>query len=983
MGITMNISAQNAPVVTLGTINTTASAVNVPIKAVNFTNISSCDLKILYNPAVATPVTLTMGTGMDIGGTLNVNMSIPGEIRLGWFAYPSVTLNSGSTIFNVTFDKVSFGSSNLIFDDDNSGYGCSFYNSSLQNLNDIPASTFYIPGSISFNPVPNGPITTATAVTANVGATINVPVTVTGFNNIGAVSLMLNYDPTVISFNSATNTGGFPGLTITNPLSGTIIVGGNNTNPAGYSLGNGSVLFTMNFTYLGGTTALRWFDNGGSCEYADPLSVNVLNDIPQASYYIDGSVSKAVVVTPTISVGTVINATTCGSNGSIPLTFTNVPNGTYTINYTGGSFANVAVSGNNATILAPVGTYNNLQITVNSLSSVTGVNASLTAPTAPLAPTANLIQPACLVATGTISVTSPMTGLFFSIDGVNYTNTTGIFTSVVSGTYSLTAMNAAGCVSPQASFTINENQTTPGQWLGVTSDWGKDFNWCGGIPTSSTNVTIPSGVTQPVIGVAVSASCNNINIGNGATLTLESDVNGTGSLIVSGVASGAGTLIAQRYLTTGAWHMVSSPLLGQSVAAFLSANSNIPTNGSSQRGMMDYDPTNNGWNSFFTDGAANGSLGGGKGFSMRVGISNAAVIFTGLLQVGAMSALADANLWNCVGNPYTSAIGITANGSGTNTENFLTKNGVTNTNIDPNYGIYVWDQSDGSNNIYGRFTAISNVPNPYTPTLNLQQGQAFFVKMNAAKSSVNFTAAMQLHSTGLPLKSTKDIWPTIKLETTADNQKSSTIIAFNNGMTKGLDPTYDAGLLKGSSDLIVYSKLVEDNGIPFAIQALPANDYNSMIIPVGLDFKTGGQVVFSAELTSMPSDAKVILEDKLLKTFTDLSKNDYTVTIAANSSISDRFQIHTSYLTTGTTTDLAFEKLNAYAYRNIEIRLKGTVSAGATATLYDVQGRNILVKILEGSNLNIIPTPNIRTGIYMLSVNDHGKVTGFKIPVAE
>jgi hypothetical protein len=178
--------------------------------------------------------------------------------------------------------------------------------------------------------------------------------------------------------------------------------------------------------------------------------------------------------------------------------------------------------------------------------------------------------------------------------------------------------------------------------------------------------------------------------------------------------------------------------------------------------------------------------------------------------------------------------------------------------------------------------------------------------------------------------------------------------------------------------------LVEDNGIPFAIQALPDNEYSSMIIPVGIDFKTGGVVVFSAELMSMPSDSKVILEDKLLKTFTDLSENDYTVTIAANSSISDRFQLHTSYQTTGLS-EGSFDKttLSAYAVRNIEIRVKGAVSKQAVATLYDVQGRVVVMKKMEEGSLNIIPTPNIKTGIYMLFVKDGGKMQGFKIPVNE
>ena len=40
-------------------------------------------------------------------------------------------------------------------------------------------------------------------------------------------------------------------------------------------------------------------------------------------------------------------------------------------------------------------------------------------------------------------------------------------------------------------------------------------------------------------------------------------------------------------------------------------------------------------------------------------------------------------------------------------------------------------------------------------------------------------------------------------------------------MTKGLDPSYDVGKMKGNPDIALYTKLIEDNGIDFTIQALP------------------------------------------------------------------------------------------------------------------------------------------------------------------
>ncbi|HEX2975105.1 MAG TPA: hypothetical protein VHO68_04140, partial [Bacteroidales bacterium] len=82
----------------------------------------------------------------------------------------------------------------------------------------------------------------------------------------------------------------------------------------------------------------------------------------------------------------------------------------------------------------------------------------------PATPVASVTaQPTCTVATGMITVTSPApaAGISYSINGADYTNTSGVFTGVVPGTYSVTVKNAAGCVSAPASVTVNAAPETP------------------------------------------------------------------------------------------------------------------------------------------------------------------------------------------------------------------------------------------------------------------------------------------------------------------------------------------------------------------------------------------------------------------------------------------------------------------------------------------------------------------------------------------
>lgn len=535
-------------------------------------------------------------------------------------------------------------------------------------------------------------------------------------------------------------------------------------------------------------------------------------------------------------------------------------------------------------------------------------------------------------------------------------------------------------------------------WTGATNrDWSTATNWTENslpttIPASTDNVVIPAVTKQPIVDALyppLAAVCNNLTIDAGAVVTInsrkaltvsgtlagagriniKSDENGTGSITIA-IGSGSFLATAERWMEAGKWNMIASPVPGQLVSDFLTKNANISTK-NGNRGMMDFIPSSNMWNTFFTN-ATSGNLENSKGFSMRTDVSSI-ITFSGSLQYGDQVISTVTDSWNCIGNPYTSAIQI---GGGVIADNFLTQNLA---NIDANYGgIYIWDKGDAYNTT-GSYTAVSNASGDY----QLQMGQGFFVKMKPGIATISFKPAMQIHSTELPLKSTKGVWPTIKLVASANNMKSSTIIAFNGTMTKGLDPTYDAGLYTGGADLAVYTRLVEDSGIPFAIQALPDNDYKNMVIPVGIDAKTGGEVIFSAELLNLPSECKVILEDKVTKTFTDLSKENYKVAVVANSSISDRFQLHTSDLTSKLATETLAGKLTAYAIRNTEIRVVGEVGNNATAKLYNLQGSTVMIENIKAGNLNVIPIANLKNGIYMLSVEDQGKIQTFKLLIRE
>lgn len=282
--------AQNAPQSIAGSVVSLGSDVVVPIYAINFNDINSCNLKLAYDPAVATATGVTIGPGL--GGMISTNLTVPGEIILGWYTLGGVSLPDSSIIFTISFFKNNSGSSPISWIDN--GNSCKYSNSSFITLIDTPTSEYYHNGSITFQS-PNAPVTSLIDLTAFPGSIVNLPVTVTYFQMIGSFSLYLQYDPSVMTFHSYSNDAEFPGIIIDGSQPGVLQIEGLvQTGDTAVTLEDNTTLFTLNFNYLDGFTMLNWFDNGTSCQYAGSLPVYpVLNDTPQSTYYLNGSVSAS------------------------------------------------------------------------------------------------------------------------------------------------------------------------------------------------------------------------------------------------------------------------------------------------------------------------------------------------------------------------------------------------------------------------------------------------------------------------------------------------------------------------------------------------------------------------------------------------------------------------------------------------------------------------------------------------------------------
>ncbi|WP_158010231.1 hypothetical protein, partial [Hymenobacter glacialis] len=110
------------------------------------------------------------------------------------------------------------------------------------------------------------------------------------------------------------------------------------------------------------------------------------------------------------------------------------------------------------TNLAP-GTYS-LSVAVNGLVSAALAVTINAVPAAPARPIAVVVQPTSVLTTGSVTVTAPVSGGIYALvkvgatAGVSLTSTTGIFTDLAPGTYSLSA-TLNDCTSPILTIIID------------------------------------------------------------------------------------------------------------------------------------------------------------------------------------------------------------------------------------------------------------------------------------------------------------------------------------------------------------------------------------------------------------------------------------------------------------------------------------------------------------------------------------------------
>jgi len=282
--------------VTMGVGSVTAKigdTVNVPINVTNFTNVGAISLKLSYN-AVATTF---LGISGAPAGVSFLATSTTDVITLGWFdATASNPINLGNgVLLNLR----------VIY---NGGPGMFTFNTGVCEIanaagNSVPV--LYTGGSVT--PLALG-VTVGTALGV-IGDTVTVPVNVTNFSSVGAISLKIQFDPNVLQFATVANTAAAMTYTA-NATNGVLTLGWFDiTGNTPVTLG-AAKLMDLKFVYKGGVTNITPL--GASSEI-----VNKSGDAITVQYT-NGKVSPAAGQALTLSLADVNY--NVGSAAVIPLT---------------------------------------------------------------------------------------------------------------------------------------------------------------------------------------------------------------------------------------------------------------------------------------------------------------------------------------------------------------------------------------------------------------------------------------------------------------------------------------------------------------------------------------------------------------------------------------------------------------------------------------------------------------------------------------
>ena len=518
---------------------------------------------------------------------------------------------------------------------------------------------------------------------------------------------------------------------------------------------------------------------------------------------------------------------------------------------------------------------------------------------------------------------------------------------------------------------LNAQTTT---WTGDTStNFNLSSNWSNGNPDGTTkNVVIPDVVNDPIIDSDNITIYGSFTLDASATLTITNGGNlshinlvgsptftNNGSIIINSGSefktqvddAGTGSFTYNRNLGTNNWYLVSSPFEGQSIDAFITAENLPSSNG--DVALAPYLTATNIWDYIQTGASGSGNFETGKGYSVKLA-SVDSISFTGtLLTTNKTISLTTTGLgYNLIGNPYPIHL---------KSAEILSRNTAS---LD-SQTIWLWNQATSSYE-----AKVSGVSWAIAPA------QSFFVKSDGASGDLEIQEGDQ-QSIDDTFQRINPI-PEIVLTLSNDSASRQATIYYIDDTTTGFDNGYDGPrYMAGDNSFAFYTHLVSDSeGVDYDIQSLPTDNYENMIVPIGINAISGTNITIDASITNFPEGINVYIEDKENNSFSLLDGDaNFTTTLANDLNGIGRFYLHTTSEVLSSDDLLMNKNISIYSNSRENLRVVGVQNGTANIHIYNILGKEVFNTAFEGAGMNDIQLPNLTEGLYIINLTtDRGTI---------
>ncbi|HEY9116015.1 MAG TPA: hypothetical protein VIN10_15065, partial [Bacteroidales bacterium] len=464
---------------------------------------------------------------------------------------------------------------------------------------------------------------------------------------------------------------------------------------------------------------------------------------------------------------------------------------------------------------------------------------------------------------------------------------------------------------------------------GVDTDWRKDGNWSNGLPSSTTNVVIPAGLTNyPTLTYQIAIG----------SMTIESDAGGDASILNDYLMTVNGDVTIQRYITGGKWHNVSAPVQNQTV-------NSLYQGGNPEVWLRNYnEPTNT--STYITDLTT--PMPSGLGYEVWVETGSRYDVtaeFTGDLRITDLIMGYNQPIplsysgpepfgYNLVGNPFASPLDWDI--------------GSWNRN---NIGgaCWVWDPVAG--NYLTRVGGAGSLPDGIIP-----MGQGFFIQALSSFATLRIPRDGRVHSSQPFLKNSNDEeLEQISLQVNYGQMRDELTIVFTSDATTSYDDGRDARKMFSIVNTAPSLYAIEENE-ELSVNGLPLLNGTERTVEVRFIAGQNGEYIMNANLDQL-TGTKVILEDIQDSKVQNLNDNPVYQFAGTTGDQPERFLLHFSQNYTDIKPAGKETLVKVYAYDgNIYIRSNGTAANEQKEVwVYDILGRNILQTNLSPSSLSSIP----------------------------